>query len=484
MNKWKKFWVEWVSPYSVHILNLALSVILYFILKFAGVYTWIQFTVPCATATISTIINIIKDARAKEPVNLISMSFNYMLEGGVDVNNILDILIGNKQNKRVFKSSKSLFKVIQAQLKNGEYEEKRLIAESIGALYKINRKHTKQLIIALRNDEPQAPWNDDIRRRVIEELDYVGRRDKDFIIEQVGVKDDDSIYTVLAIFDIIFFHKVFSWKERERLYNNTKDKLEGFGDFKDESEEWSFIDAIKDFAEKVHAAKTDRQKLEDCLKEAFNETENKYIKILISKNIHLVCTAGKDCARKWKCVHPECQKHILNLFDLCFDDNNHKNIRRSMAKEKVCHCMLHCLTQEVQYRKRITENIWRIVKDRDYIIPNTFLDYGNILSVASPELYKKVIEYFTDNTPIVELAQDSNGIVPEDIKPYLEIIKETQWKLYLRTIFYYLDANKQVLKEAEKAGENKSILYNKIRLKRHAERVDKNIQALKQYMDE
>ena len=99
-------------------------------------------------------------------------------------------------------------------------------------------------------------------------------------------------------------------------------------------------------------------------------------------------------------------------------------------------------------------------------------------------LTNKVIEYFTDNTPIVELAQDSNGIVPEDIKPYLEIIKETQWKLYLRTIFYYLDANKQVLKEAEKAGENKSILYNKIRLKRHAERVDKNIQALKQYMDE
>jgi hypothetical protein len=445
---------------------------LYFVLKFAGVYTWIQFSVPCATAVISAIMNIFKDAKEKEPVKIISMSFNYMLEGGADVSNILDILISNKQKKRVFKNSKSLFKVILARLQLGNYEDKRLIAESIGSLYKINRKQTKSLIEVLRDDTPCPPWNDDIRRRVIEELDYIDRRDKAFIIEQLTMKDSDTIYTIIAVMEIIYFSKFFSLKEKKTLFEKVCKKLTDFGEIEKNVDENEFLKDVKEFAGKIHDIGKNKDNLKKLLVTVFQSTANQYIKVFIAKNISCVCTAGKVCAQKNKCIYPERQKYVLDLFALCFNDTSNKNIRRAMAKEEVCHCLLYSLAQK-QYQRQITDNIWMLVKDDDYIIPNTFLDYASRLFEADKNLYHEVIKYFTDDNAIIDLTVGLGNIIPKELSQYLDIIKTTELSLYKKTIHYYLKANENKISE-----NNNKRLFNRIELQKHAKRADKNIKAL------
>jgi|GEM_PF-5772548 len=482
-KKLKEFWRVRGKQILIQFVGVLASAILYFVLFFAGVFTLVNALIALAPIIITALANYIKERQDSEPLNLLALSFNYMLEGGFELSSILDVLISNKQRKRLFRDSKELFRVVSSRSKVGEYEEKRLIAESIGALYKINKKKTIEIIKTLRQDSIAGTWGDDIRRRTIEELKYLKNREEDIIVEQIKVDRKDSMYTILAIIEIIWLSKFFSLNEKKKRFADLSAKLDkskifiyknGNQEFLEETDVEEFLVEVEALSEAMlkDISASDAKSL---LENKFNNTENKYIKIFIAKNISLVCKKRNQCTKEYKCMNSECVDFFIDLFDMCFAESNHKNIRRAMARENVSACLLNMYSKNSN--SNIEDRLIALAKDDDFIIPNTFLDYSMQLFNSCEALYDKVLEYFRQEDEIDALIEAVKNTLPVEMQPYIDYVKANEKGLCKYTLLQFLKNSSDVEIPRQEAKR----LLDKLRLQEHAERVDKNIKALKAY---
>ena len=114
------------------------------------------------------------------------------------------------------------------------------------------------------------------------------------------------------------------------------------------------------------------------------------MRILIAKNMINICPYHGQCKKKNKCLNRNNKKSILNFFDLCF--NSEKNVRRPMAKEDVCFCLLRMMSFP-EFENEAKEKIVKLIKDNDSIIAITTFDYIYDIYEKDIQLFKDIMNY-------------------------------------------------------------------------------------------
>lgn len=330
-----------------------------------------------------------------DKMKIMGLSIDYMLnQGGVTLDDVMGILISNKLKKRIVDPTRNFFETIEKLCINGNPEQRRRVAESLPALYRLNKKGTKDIIEKkLRNDFDDAEWHDDNRRRTVEALLYLPKKENDFVKKIIRLRLHDSIYTIIAIVEIISMTKKFKIDEKTELLNRLKKEVKTF----------QLGQCVLDFIQEAETFLGDltlkeKDVLIRCnfMREIFKHSKSNYMKILISKNILYICPNRKKCLKMDECQDPvTCASCIFELFDLCFDSINHENIRRPMAKEDVCFCLLSML-EHTACRNEARRRIISLIKEQDMIIAITVFDYIHKIYELDKPLYNEILSYCLD----------------------------------------------------------------------------------------
>lgn len=398
------------------IILYSVELIVFFVLLLTGVFdkgTFLSASIPVLVAIpiILTSTNLISDK-----LRIMGLSVDYMLnKDGVTIDDVLGILISNKVKKRIVEPTRAFFDTLLNLCDHGDYEQRRRIAEALPALYKLNKNSTKLLINRkLRDDYDENQWNDDNRRRTIEALTYFPKRENKFVKTCLRIRTGDSIYTVIAIIENIIFTNKFKSKEKQNLLDYLKLEVNTY-EFEEETH--TFLVNAESFAKNINECSQNVLEIYNYFKKEFTTTSNLYMKILIAKNILYICPYKKKCISNCDCKDPTtCASCILNFFDLCFDESNHRNIRRPMAKEDVFHCLLSMLNHTT-CRKKAREKIMSLIKQDDTIISLTVFDYVYKIYEIDEHLYNDIIDY------CINLSGDTPLIL--ELKKRAEHVKDT-----------------------------------------------------------
>lgn len=347
-------------------------------------------------AFVPVLINIpiiaISNNAMSDKIRIMGLSVDYMLnKGGVTIDDILGILISNKVKKRVVEPTRVFFRALNEFCDEGNYEQRRRVAEALPALYRLDKKNTKLMIEEkLRDDFDENKWHDDNRRRTIEALFYFPKRENQFIKKCMHIRRKDSIFTIIAIFELVFFTNKFKEDERNEILNNLRTEISTFNF---ENEVTIFINEAEILVKNIPQDRKDILSIYNYFKSNFNETQNLYIKILLAKNILYICPFNKKCIANNKCQDTiTCANCILDFFNICFQEDNHRYVRRPMAKENIFNCLLSMLKYTV-CRSEARDRILSLIKQEDAIISLTVFDYIHKLFEIDKNLYNDVLNY-------------------------------------------------------------------------------------------
>lgn len=387
-----------IMNYKVLASYLIMLILFIFFLSiefFDGV-TFLSVFIP---AIVSFIVALTDSREYNANIKIMSICYDYMHQKeGISIDDILGILISNKYRSKLRHSVYNFFDILQEKCGNSSVEERRRIAEAIPMLHKLSRYRTREILLKLRDDYDDI-YHDDNRRRVIEAFRYYKKVDYFTVKRMLNVHEGDSIYTIIAIIEIIIFTDIICKKNKELELKRLKNSIHEKKMFSTSQEE--FIDEAIIFYNKISKINTDDE-IENLFLEYMDifEKAKPYMRILIAKNIINICPYHRQCKKKNRCLNDSNKKVVIEFFDLCFA--NEKNVRRPMAKEDVCYCLIRMMEfQEVQ--KNAKERIMKMIKDNDEIIPITVFDYIYDIYDKDIGLYKEIINYcinLPENSPL------------------------------------------------------------------------------------
>lgn len=369
---------------------LLLTLGIFSILKITNVLDWATFLgafIPTFLSLCATFINF---KEYSSNIKIISLCYDYMHnKEGISIDDILGILISNKYRSKFHQPTNTFFDILEEKCNLGEVEERRRIAEAIPMLFKINKYRTKKIVEKLRGDYDDY-YRDDNRRRTIESFRYCSRMDSHFVKKMLKRREGDSIYTTVAIIETIIFTNIILKKDKERELFNLKNCIkDGFSKTQQE-----FVDEAIDFLSIINRIKR-TEDLDIIFEGYMDKFKNSkfYMKILISKNMINICPYHEQCKRKDICLNVDNKKAVLEFFDLCFQDE--KNVRRPMAKEDVCYCLLRMMAFP-EVKGEAKKRIMNLFKDKDKIISVTAFDYIYDIYDRDINLFKEILKYCTE----------------------------------------------------------------------------------------
>lgn len=372
----------------VIICNLGVLLIL-IIFKCFKVFDWPTFLAAFLPALAPFTIALLDSQEYSSNTKVISLCYDYMhKKEGISIDDILGILISNKYRNKIKQPTNSFFDILEEKCNSEDIEEKRRIAEAVPMLYKINRHRTKEIMKKLRDDH-HPRYRDDNRRRIIESFRYCNKFNPGFVNQMLEIREGDSMYTVVAIIEIIIFTNIIKFKDKERRLKNLKNVIVENKHFNNSQQE--FIDEAIQFLNEVSHIKKhiSLDIIFNRYMEKFKQSKF-YMRILISKNMINICPYHKQCQKKDKCLNHNNKRDVLAFFDLCFNDE--KNVRRPMAMEEVCYCLLRMI-KFPEVGNEAKERIMKLIKDQDSIISITTFDYIYAIHDREPHLFGEILEY-------------------------------------------------------------------------------------------
>jgi len=399
-NKIEKL-IGWLNTSGLYIyivtnkktlISYILMMLLFIVFKIICLFDWPVFFSVFIPACVSLCVTLVDSKEYSSNIKIMSLCYEFMhKKEGVSIDDILGILISNKYRNKMRQSATNFFDILDEKCNIGNVEDRRRIAEALPMLYKINRPRTKQLIENLRDDYDET-YHDDNRRRVIESFRYYNKYtnfDYYFVKDMLKIREGDSIYTILAIIEIIIFTNIINRKSKENELIRIRNDIFQNANFSDDQRE--FINEAIQFLNEVN----DINK-RDSIDIIFNKYTDKfnqskfYMRILIAKNMINICPYHEQCKKKNKCLNKNNKKSILNFFDLCFISE--KKVRRPMAKEDVCFCLLRMMSFP-EFENEAKEKIVKLIKDDDSIIATTAFDYIYDIYDKDARLFKEIISY-------------------------------------------------------------------------------------------
>jgi len=374
---------------------------------FASAANWI---VPLATTIVTAVFGLLKTKINDDESRVASLLLDYTRGvDGVTFDDVLGVLISNKAHKNYPNPSSKLFESVIKQC-TGSFEDRRRIAEALPGLFRVNSRETKTIVRKkLRVDFHGRRWKDDIRRRTIESFSYLLRKrhfsfKKHFIKSMLVPINNDSVYTLIAILEIICFENLFlRQKKREKFLGRLKEAMfpltataqypQGFS-----QEDFDLVDEVYSFSMKLRKAKSDITKKANLFMTTFPSCSDN-MKIVIAKNLTRIYKNNFRCFENDECAEKPCMTYIIRLFDMCFAKASPKNVRRPMAHENICFCLIYLLS--TGYKDEAERCFMRLIEDDDWIIPMTAFDYIHKLleiegGAGENSLCRRIIQYCTN----------------------------------------------------------------------------------------
>lgn len=245
----------------------------------------------------------------------------------------------NEPNSDYYKINSEIIKSICIK---GDFELRRRIAEALPTFFKLDINLFKDIVRILRMDFDELRWKTDNRRRVIEaiSISQILEIDKDFVRENLRILDDDEIFVIIAIVELLFeWRQKINEKEADLLFKETVMKITNLNFEKGE------IEAINKLWEILALIKSD---LNMALKvvEDLKDDPNIILQICLARNVQHFCKKYPD--------------RTLNLMHYFLNNKKDRNIRRPIAKEDSLDCVIRFLinTRTSNKAKSIIEDLF------------------------------------------------------------------------------------------------------------------------------
>jgi len=333
--------------------------------------------------------------KKKDQTMLISFTSKYLLEKEeAKIDELLGILIAGKWEKLKIDPIEEFFNCLKRICEKSDFEMKRRIAEALPALFKIDIERSKEIVKILRKDWDEK-WKSDNRRRIVESLFYIIKKDKDFVRENLQIVDGDEIFTIIAIVEILdVWREKINKKEAENLFENLIEEIKERKYRDDEitaiSELWNLLYIIRN--DPYQAIK----KFEE-LKDA----PNIYVQICIARNLKHLCNR-----------FPE---RILNLMGYFIQEDKHKNVRRPIAKEDSVECLIDLL-RDRRLSEKAKDIILRLINDKDDIIRLATFDKIEKIIDVDREFGRKLLQNIVDKNRHPKLVERAKNLLKRNEK--------------------------------------------------------------------
>ncbi len=296
-------------------------------------------------------------------------------QGKLNFDELIGILIVGKWNNYSILHSIEFVECIQEYCLESDYEFRRQVSEILPILFTLNLNGTKSIVEILRKDWDDY-WRSDIRRRVIEALELIIDKEHAFIKRQIQIMKGDEIFTLIAIVELLnLWRKKVNKPEAEKMFKDFLKKMKNFNYYDEDisilNKFWKLLNVIN-------------SNIEKGLKkvEALCDHENTNLKICLSRNLHF--------------FYDKFPRKTIRLIKYFLAENEDKNVRRPIAKEKSIEFLLSVLQKE-EFEVNVTELIWQLVKDNDTIIRITCFDYIEKILQINKKLGIQIINYIILN---------------------------------------------------------------------------------------
>jgi len=400
LNIWKsiKIWIrkrENILIEFVSILSWVIIGIIALLLYISGLLdllTLIQVVFGLLLAFLPLYFYLIKK---RDQTMLISFTSKYLLEKDeAKIDELLGILIAGKWEKLKIDPIEEFFNCLKRICKKSNFEMRRRIAEALPALFKIDLERSKEIVEILRRDWDER-WKSDNRRRTVESLSYIVKKDKDFVRENLQIVDGDEIFTIIAIVEILdVWREKINKKEAENLFENLIEEIKERKYRDDEitaiSELWNLLYIIRN--DPYQAIK----KFEEL-----KDTSNIYVQICIARNLKRLCNR-----------FPE---KILNLMGYFIQEDKHKNVRRPIAKEDSVECLIDLL-RDRRLSEKAKDIILKLINDKDDIIRLATFDKIEKIIDVDREFGRKLLQNIIDKNQHPKLVERAKNILKRDEK--------------------------------------------------------------------
>lgn len=332
--------------------------------------------------------------RQRNKTMMISFTSKYLLEEEPKIDELLGILIAGRWEKLKIDPIEEFFGCLKRICeKKDNYEMRRRVAEALPALFKFDLEESKELVETLRQDWDQR-WKADNRRRTIEELSYIVKKEKDFVKKNIQIIEGDEIFTIFAIVEILDeLRKKVKKEEAERIFSDLKNEMETKNFGEDEinavSELWALLDLINSDPDQA------LKKFDDL-----KESPNVYIQICGARNL--------------KHFFKRSPERILKLMNYFLGEDKDKNVRRPIAKEDSVDCLINIL-RDKRLSDKAMATIWKLIQDTDDTIRFATFDKIEKIMDVDNDLGKKIIKYVAQNDPDKKLVIRAENLLKKVI---------------------------------------------------------------------
>jgi len=333
--------------------------------------------------------------KKREQIMLISFTSKYLLEKeGSKIDELLGILIAGKWEKLKIDPIEEFFKCIKEMCRKSDFEMRRRVAEALPALFKIDLEESKDIVEILRRDWDEK-WKSDNRRRTIEALSYIVKREKDFVKDNLQIVDGDEIFAIIAIVEILdIWREKINKKDAEKLFKKLTAELK---DSKYKDDEISAIFELWNLLYLIHNDPHQAIRRFDELKD--KDTSNIYVQICIARNL--------------KYFYKTFPERILNLMEYFIQEDKHKNVRRPIAKEDSVECLIS-LFRDKRLSERAKGIVWKLINDEDDVIRlATFDKIEKILDIES-EFGNRILQHVAEKDRNPKLVERAKKLLSRD----------------------------------------------------------------------
>lgn len=400
--------------YGIKRINSILELIgvfFYLILVFVGLFlysiskleikTLLEASIAFIIALIPLYLYVIKK---RDQTLIMSFTTNYLIEEDyARLDELLGILIAGRLERLKIDPIDRFYKCLEEVCKSSNVEMRRRLSEALPALYKIDLEKSKDIVSMLRYDWDNDRWKSDNRRRAIESLSYIVKKEKKFVLDNLKIKEKDEFITLIAVTEILY-------KIKTQLGSRDADKffVELINDMGQRKYSPFEIDMIKKMWDVLNMINSD---FDSAMGEFFilRSSDKLYYQVFVARNFRLLCDGYPKCIKKKHCFnsYPERSLEFMEHF---LNQGKHKYTRRPISKEDSLECLL-ILLGYTNFKDKVVRIIWKLFRDEDDIIRITSFDKIENIMEVDKRLAIEILNHIISNEKNERLVHRAKNLV-------------------------------------------------------------------------
>lgn len=339
--------------------------------------------------------------RKRRQAALISITSAYLLGSYAGVDRVLGKLIAGKLDLREVDPVDTFFASIKSMCEHGTVEMRRRVSEALPALLSLDIDLGTDVAETLRMDFDET-WRSDNRRRAVEALPHLLRVDRETAESMLQLREGDEIFVCIAITEVLNLIRFSGRKPRaEAMFSALKESMRHSAF--PESEMFA-VTEFWDLLEDIHRDPDEAAGRFSKLK----SSDNLYLRICVARNLRLLCGRSQTCIPFGTCQGNA--ETVLDMVEYFLRDDEHRYVRRPMAREVTLECLTHMLRLR-RWKARVGDILLRMIADGDDIIRITVFDKIENISDADPELGQQIVRYVAENEIRDELRTRAQALM-------------------------------------------------------------------------